>query len=30
LRIVTHLDYKQVMHDYVCETLQKIVKAIWF
>ena len=28
LRIVTHLDYKQVMHDYVCETLQKIVKAV--
>nr|WP_294935381.1 GntG family PLP-dependent aldolase [uncultured Flavobacterium sp.] len=24
LRIVTHLDYKQVMHDYVLETLQKI------
>ena len=26
LRIVTHLDYKQVMHDYVLETLQRIVK----
>ncbi len=25
LRIVTHLDYKQVMHDYVLETLQKLV-----
>ncbi len=25
LRIVTHLDYKQVMHDYVLETLKKIV-----
>ncbi|WP_313805708.1 GntG family PLP-dependent aldolase [Flavobacterium sp.] len=24
LRIVTHLDYKQVMHDYVMEALQKI------
>jgi threonine aldolase len=24
LRIVTHLDYKQVMHDYVIETLKKI------
>ena len=24
LRIVTHLDYKQVMHDYVLETLQKM------
>jgi len=24
LRIVTHLDYKQVMHDYVMETLQKL------
>jgi threonine aldolase len=24
LRAVTHLDYKQVMHDYVLETLQKI------
>ena len=23
LRIVTHLDYKEVMHDYVRETLQK-------
>jgi threonine aldolase len=25
LRIVTHLDYKEVMHQYVLETLQKIV-----
>jgi threonine aldolase len=25
LRIVTHLDYKEVMHTYVLETLQKIV-----
>lgn len=25
LRIVTHLDYKQVMHDYVMETLGKLV-----
>ncbi len=25
LRIVTHLDYKEVMHNYVLETLQKIV-----
>ena len=24
LRMVTHLDYKQVMHDYVMETLSKI------
>lgn len=24
LRIVTHLDYRQVMHDYVMETLQKM------
>ena len=24
LRIVTHLDYKQVMHDYVLETLEKL------
>jgi threonine aldolase len=24
LRIVTHLDYRQVMHDYVLETLEKI------
>jgi threonine aldolase len=24
LRIVTHLDYKEVMHTYVLETLQKI------
>ncbi len=23
LRIVTHLDYKEVMHTYVIETLQK-------
>ena len=28
LRIVTHLDYKQVMHDYVMETLEKIVKTV--
>ena len=26
LRIVTHLDYKQVMHDYVLETFQRVVK----
>ncbi|MGC4039538.1 MAG: GntG family PLP-dependent aldolase [Flavobacterium sp.] len=25
LRIVTHLDYRQVMHDYVLETLEKLV-----
>ena len=25
LRIVTHLDYKEVMHNYVMETLQKLV-----
>lgn len=25
LRIVTHLDYKEVMHTYVLETLQRIV-----
>ncbi len=25
LRIVTHLDYKGVMHDYVMETLQKLI-----
>jgi len=25
LRIVTHLDYKEVMHNYVLETLQKLV-----
>jgi threonine aldolase len=24
LRIVTHLDYKEVMHSYVLETLQKM------
>ena len=24
LRIVTHLDYKEVMHNYVIETLQKL------
>ena len=24
LRIVTHLDYKEVMHDYVKETLLKL------
>lgn len=27
LRMVTHLDYKQVMHDYVLETLQRIIKT---
>ncbi len=25
LRIVTHLDYKEVMHEYVLEVLQKLV-----
>jgi threonine aldolase len=25
LRIVTHLDYREVMHTYVLETLQKLV-----
>jgi threonine aldolase len=25
LRMVTHLDYKEVMHTYVLETLQKMV-----
>ena len=24
LRIVTHLDYKEVMHNYVVDTLQKL------
>ncbi len=28
LRIVTHLDYKEVMHDYVLETLERIVVKI--
>ena len=27
LRIVTHLDYKAVMHDYVLETLGRVVKS---
>jgi threonine aldolase len=25
LRIVTHLDYREVMHSYVLETLEKLV-----
>jgi threonine aldolase len=28
LRIVTHLDYREVMHSYVMETLERIVVRV--